>query len=112
MSHHRLLGAIVIGAHQAVADRVDARPGIPARDELPDLRAPRVIAQCLGIEHTEQQRAPACQEHGAVIELDTQHVGGRNLALQCQQIIADLAGPRPEIVFCTERRHVPADDCS
>ena len=44
---HRLLGAIVIGAHQAVADRVDARPGIPVRDEPPNLRAPRVIAHSL-----------------------------------------------------------------
>jgi len=69
-----------------------------------------VIPQCLLIEHTQQQRAPARQEHGAVIELDTQHVRGRDVALQCQQIIADLAGARPEIVLRTQRRHVPADE--
>src|SRR5437660_9589856 len=44
---HRLPGALVIGAHQAVADRVDARPGVPALDELPKLRAARVIVQRL-----------------------------------------------------------------
>src|SRR5205823_9765656 len=49
-------------------------------------------------------------EHGAVIELDTQHVGGGDVALQGQQIVADLAGARPEIVWRTERRHVPADE--
>ena len=107
---HRLPGALVIGAHQAVADRVDARPGVPALDELPKFRAARVIVQRLLIEHAQQQRAPARQEHGAVIELDTQHVRGGDVALQCQQIIADLAGARPEIVLRAERRHVPADE--
>src|SRR5256714_8160529 len=35
---HRLPGALGIGAYHAVADRVDARPGVPALDELAKVR--------------------------------------------------------------------------
>ena len=104
-----LLGAVVIGAHQAVADRVDPGAGIPVLDQPPEFGTARVIEHGLGIEHAQQEGAPAAEEQRAVIELDAEHVRGRHVAVQRDEVVADLRGARAEVVLRAEGRELSAD---
>src|SRR5207248_3112924 len=97
-----LLGAVVIGAHQAVADRVDPGAGIPVLDQPPEFGTARVIEHGLGIEHAQQEGAPAAEVQRAVIELDAEHVRGRHVAVQRDAVVADLRGARAEVVLRAE----------
>ena len=66
----------------------------------------------VGIQQLQQQIVPALQEQRAVIQLDAQHVGRRRGCRERQQIIANLARARRQIVFATQRRQIGADQCS
>ena len=61
------------------------------------------------IEQRQQQRLPARQEHGAVIELDAQHVRGRRGAGERHEVVADLAGAGAEVVLGAEAGEVATD---
>src|SRR4029077_6185186 len=99
-----LLGMGAVGAYQAVADRVRAGARVPALDQAPRLGAARMTGERRLVEQPEEQLLPALEEARPVIELDGEHVLGRDGPRERHEVVADLAGARAEIVFRAERR--------
>ena len=71
----RTLGLVVKLAHQAVADRIHSRASVPAGDETPEGRALRSPGYRIVIQKLQNERAPAHEEKGPIIELHMEHVG-------------------------------------
>ena len=98
-------------AHRAKADRVDRRVAAPIFDQLAHLLAAGVVGDRLGREQVEKQLLPGLEEHGPIVELNLEHVGFVGL-VDGQQVVANLAGPRAQVVAAVAQRcqHLAADD--
>jgi hypothetical protein len=70
-----------------------------------------MIAQRRRVEELENQIAPAGEEHGAIIKLHAQHVGGSRALGNARQIVADLACARAKIIVSAAGRLIRAQQC-
>jgi hypothetical protein len=95
--------------HQTVAHGINAGAGVPIRDELPELGTLRMIVYCLRVEQLRQKAAPASQEQGPIVELDTEHVRRRGRPWQREQVVADLPGSGSHVVVRADRSVDSAD---
>ncbi len=103
---YRRFGLIAPGAHDAVADGVNAGSGFPVPNQPPHLGPARMVLERRRIQHPQQQLLPPRDKDCAVIELHSQHVSRLRRPLQAPQVIANLPGARAQIVFRSQRGNV------